>query len=158
MPYFASSRGPVTINDSLHLDNDVAIGVARSLVSPRDVLVLGRSDDNQVMRDAIMQSVASVASVDCQSIIRRLKKDRSKTLEETRHELEILQEENQKLSKIIDFYSKDMQEQLKALDRLGKRAPGDSSFAKPKKVIFRSSSDKSKKRCEKTQERDPEGQ
>ncbi|CAL8100992.1 unnamed protein product [Prunus armeniaca] len=152
MPYFASSRGLVTINDSLHLDNDVAIGVARSLATPKDVLVLGRSDDNQVVSDAMIlsvQSVASVASVghhlivkSHESIIRRLKRDRAKTLEETRHQLEILQEDNQKLSKIIYFYSKNMQELLEALDRPSKRARGDSSFAKPKKVIFGSSSDK----------------
>ncbi|CAL2233791.1 unnamed protein product [Prunus armeniaca] len=141
MPYFASSRGLVTINDSLHLDNDVAIGVARSLATPKDVLVLGRSDDNQVVSDAMTLSVQSVASV-ASSIIRRLKRDRAKTLEETRHQLEILQEDNQKLSKIIYFYSKNMQELLEALDRPGKRARGDSSFAKPKKVIFGSSSDK----------------
>ncbi|CAL2254313.1 unnamed protein product [Prunus armeniaca] len=40
-------------------------------------------------------------------------------------------EENQKLSKMVNFYSKDMQEQLKALDRPGKHAQGDPRFAKP---------------------------
>ncbi|KAI5339592.1 hypothetical protein L3X38_018864 [Prunus dulcis] len=72
MPYFASSRGPVTVNDSLLFDNNVAIEVARSLVTPKDGHVLGTRDDNQ--------------------------------------------EYIEKLSKIVDFYSKDMQEQLEALD------------------------------------------
>ncbi|CAL2260542.1 unnamed protein product [Prunus armeniaca] len=58
---------------------------------------------------------------DCQRTIRRLKRERAKTLE-TQHQLEILHEENQKLSKMVDFYSKDMQKQLKALDRPGKSA------------------------------------
>ncbi|KAI5354213.1 hypothetical protein L3X38_007108 [Prunus dulcis] len=73
MPYFASSQGPVTINDSLHLDNDVAIGVARSLVTPRDVLVLGRRDDNQVVSDVMalsVQSAASIASVGHRLIVK----------------------------------------------------------------------------------------
>ncbi|KAI5332491.1 hypothetical protein L3X38_022620 [Prunus dulcis] len=66
IPYVASLRGPVTVNDSLLLDNDVAIGVARSLVTPRDVRVFGTRDDNRVVSDVMalsMQSAASVASV-----------------------------------------------------------------------------------------------
>ncbi|CAL8136749.1 unnamed protein product [Prunus armeniaca] len=64
--------------------------------------------------------------------------------EANRHQLAILQEENQKLSKIVDFYSQDMQKQLKALDRLGKRKhqDQDTSYAQAKGVIFGSSSDK----------------
>ncbi|KAI5316957.1 hypothetical protein L3X38_036664 [Prunus dulcis] len=50
MPYFASSRGPVIVNHSLLLDKDVAIGIARSLVTPRDVCVLGMSNDNLVSK------------------------------------------------------------------------------------------------------------
>ncbi|KAI5333859.1 hypothetical protein L3X38_023991 [Prunus dulcis] len=121
MPYFASARGPMTINDSLLLDNDVAIRVARSFVTYRDVCVLGTRYDNQLLSDAMTLSVQSTASV-TSCTIRRLKRDRVKTLEERRHQLKILQEENQKLSKMVDFYSKDMKEQLEALDRLDKRA------------------------------------
>ncbi|KAI5327008.1 hypothetical protein L3X38_026404 [Prunus dulcis] len=124
MPSFASLRGPVTINDLLLLDNEIAIGVARSLVTPKDVRLLGTRDDNQLVSDAMVLSVQSAASVisvghrlfvkSHESSIRRLKRERAKTLEETRYQLEILQEENQKLSKMVDFYSKDMQEQLEA--------------------------------------------
>ncbi|BFG20730.1 hypothetical protein CerSpe_070040 [Prunus speciosa] len=63
MPYFASSRGPVTVNDSLLLDNEVAIGVGKSLVTPKDVRVLGTRDDNQLVRDVMALSVQSTASV-----------------------------------------------------------------------------------------------
>ncbi|CAL8992546.1 unnamed protein product [Prunus brigantina] len=123
MPYFASSRGLVNVNDSLLLDNDVAIGVAKSLVTPRDVPMLRTRDDNQLVIDAMalsMQSAVSIASLghrhimksyevqvlrsqlvaernlvaNCLSIIRILKRERAKTLEETRHQLEILQVEN----------------------------------------------------------------
>ncbi|CAL2248072.1 unnamed protein product [Prunus armeniaca] len=63
--------------------------------------------------------------------------------EANQHQLAILQEENQKLSKIADFYSQDMQKQLKALDRPGKHKhrDQDTSYAQAKSVIFGSSSD-----------------
>ncbi|CAL8988821.1 unnamed protein product, partial [Prunus brigantina] len=104
MPYFASSRWPVIVNNSLLLDNDVVIGVARSLVTPNDVRVLGIMDDNRVVSDDVtlsLQSATSVTSVrhrlivkshevqvlraqlvaernlveDCQSVIRKLKRE-----------------------------------------------------------------------------------
>ncbi|KAI5324780.1 hypothetical protein L3X38_033853 [Prunus dulcis] len=81
MLYFASSRGPIIINDSILIDNDVGIGVARSLVTPRDVCVLGTRDDNR--------------------------------------------EENKQLSDMVAVYSKDLQEQLKALEKPGSH---DESF------------------------------
>ncbi|KAI5333598.1 PREDICTED: LOC109946288 [Prunus dulcis] len=66
MPYFGSSRESVTVNDSILLDNNIVIGVARSLLTPRDVHVLGTREDNRVVTDAMalnVQSVTSVASV-----------------------------------------------------------------------------------------------
>ncbi|KAI5323144.1 hypothetical protein L3X38_032216 [Prunus dulcis] len=66
MPYFTSSQRPVTVNDSLLLDNDVAIGVARNLMTHRDVRVLRTRGDNWVVSDVMalrVQSAASVASV-----------------------------------------------------------------------------------------------
>lgn len=44
---------------------------------------------------------------DCQRVIRSLKRERTKTAEVNRRQLEIFQEENQKLSKMVDFYSQD---------------------------------------------------
>ncbi|KAL6284504.1 hypothetical protein ACE6H2_015433 [Prunus campanulata] len=114
MPYFASSRRLVTVNDSLLLDNNVAIGVARSLVTPNDVRMLGTRDDNRVVSDAMtlsMQSAASATSVghhlivkshevqvlraqlvaegslveDCQHAIGSLNWERAKTADETQH-------------------------------------------------------------------------
>ncbi|KAI5333974.1 hypothetical protein L3X38_024107 [Prunus dulcis] len=71
-----------------------------------------------------------------------LKKEKAKTTEVNQHQLEIFQEENQKLSKIVDFYSQDMQKQLEALDQLGERKQRDHniSYAQAKGVIFGSSS------------------
>ncbi|CAL9025811.1 unnamed protein product [Prunus brigantina] len=130
----------VTVNDSLLIENDVAVavGIVRSLMTPRDVHVLGMRDDKLVVSDAMALSVQSVTFVttvghhlivkshevevlkaqlvvernlveDCQRVIRSLKKERANTAEANRHQLEILQEENQKLSKMADFYSQDMQ-------------------------------------------------
>ncbi|CAL2258478.1 unnamed protein product [Prunus armeniaca] len=149
MPYFASSRGPVTVNDSLLLDNDVAVGIVRCLVTPRNVHVLGTRDDNRVVSDVMalsMQSAASVASVGHHLIAKShemsLKRERTKTAKVNRRQLEILQEENQKLSKMVDFYSQDMQKQLEALDRPSrKQQDHDTSYAQAKGVIFGSSSD-----------------
>ncbi|CAL2265482.1 unnamed protein product [Prunus armeniaca] len=119
MPYFASSRGSMTVNDSLLLDNNVAIGVVRSLVIPRNVRVLGTMNDNRVVSDVMalsVQRVAFVASVghrlivkshevqvlraqlvaerslveDCQRVIRSLKRETTNTVEANRHQLEIL--------------------------------------------------------------------
>ncbi|CAL8084688.1 unnamed protein product [Prunus armeniaca] len=47
----------------LLLDNDVAIGVARILVTPGDVCMLGTRDDNRVVSDAMTLSMQSAASV-----------------------------------------------------------------------------------------------
>ncbi|CAL2276578.1 unnamed protein product [Prunus armeniaca] len=52
MPYFASS---------LRVDNNVAIGVTRSLVTQRDVHVLGTRGDNRVVSDAMTLSMQSEA-------------------------------------------------------------------------------------------------
>ena len=43
-PNFVSLRGPITVMDSVILDNDVVIGVARSLLTPKDMRVLGKKD------------------------------------------------------------------------------------------------------------------
>ncbi|CAL2255833.1 unnamed protein product [Prunus armeniaca] len=138
---------------SLLLENDVAVGVARSLVTPRDVRVLGMRDNNRVVSDAMALSVRSAASVasvghrlivkSYERVIRSLKRERENTVEANRHLLEILHEENQKLSKMVDFYSQDMQKQLEALDQLGKCKHRDhhTSYVQAKGVIFGSSSD-----------------
>ncbi|CAL2240265.1 unnamed protein product [Prunus armeniaca] len=62
-PYFASTRGPVTVNDSILLDNEVPIGVARSLVTPRDVRVLESKDDNWLVSEVVALSVQTAASI-----------------------------------------------------------------------------------------------
>ncbi|ONH95912.1 hypothetical protein PRUPE_7G095500 [Prunus persica] len=74
--------------------------------------------------------------------IKRLKKNRAKTAEKNQRQLQILQEENEKLSKMVDSYSKGMQKQLEALENPKKRKRDhETSFAQAKKVIFGSSSD-----------------
>ncbi|CAL9000138.1 unnamed protein product [Prunus brigantina] len=170
MPHFASSRGPMRVNDSLLLDNEVAIGVARGLVTPRDVRVLGTRDDNRLVSDSMamsVQSVTSIASVghrliakyhevqvlraqlatqrnlvdDYQREIKILKNDRTKTTEDNRRQRQILREENKELSKIVNFYANDMQKKLEALENPGKRKRDQERSSKGKGVIFGGSSD-----------------
>ncbi|KAL6288264.1 hypothetical protein ACE6H2_012654 [Prunus campanulata] len=147
VPYFASARGPVTVTDSILLDNDVAIGVGRNLVTPKDIRVFGTRDDNRVTSDALalsVQSTACVASLghrllakshevevlrgqlaaersmveECQSIIKSLKRERARIVE-------------------------DMRKQLEDLDRPSKRKKTDreSGYAQAKSALFGSSSD-----------------
>ncbi|VVA39446.1 PREDICTED: LOC109946288 [Prunus dulcis] len=73
----------------------------------------------QVLRDQLVTERNLVDKY--QRGIKRLKRDRAKTAEENQRQFQILQEENEKLSKIVYFYSKDMQKQLEALENLGKR-------------------------------------
>ncbi|CAL8992402.1 unnamed protein product [Prunus brigantina] len=76
--------------------SDITIGVARSLVIPRDVRILGTRDDNRLVSDVMVlsvQSAASIASVGHHLIVKSPK----------------VQEENEKLSKMVDSYSKGMQ-------------------------------------------------
>ncbi|KAI5351539.1 hypothetical protein L3X38_004430 [Prunus dulcis] len=136
-PYFASLGGPVTVNNSILLDNEVAIGVARSLVTPRYVRVLASKDDSQLLNEvmASVQTAASIASVGRRLISKthevqflraqlvaeqnlvdeyqrennRFKKERTRMAEENRRQFHLLQEENEKLSKMVAFYSKEMQ-------------------------------------------------
>ncbi|KAL6284648.1 hypothetical protein ACE6H2_015577 [Prunus campanulata] len=154
VPYFASGRGPVTVTDSILLDNDVAIGVGRNLVTPKDIRVFGTRDDNRVASDAMalsVQSAACVASLghrllakshevevlkgqlaaersmveDCQTAIKSLKRERARIVEVNRHQLEVLRDENKNLSKMVELYSRDMRKQLEDLDRPGKRKRAD---------------------------------
>ncbi|KAL6284592.1 hypothetical protein ACE6H2_015521 [Prunus campanulata] len=154
-PYFASSRGPVTVNDSLLLDNDVAIGVARSLMTPRDLRILGMRDDNRIVNDVVamgVQSATCIANVGHRLIAkthevqflkaqltaeqklvyeyqrdnRRLKKDKTEREEKHRHQLEILRAENEKhRSQMITFYSKEMPKRQEASERPSKRKRED---------------------------------
>ncbi|CAL9028514.1 unnamed protein product [Prunus brigantina] len=129
MPYFASSRGPVTESDSLLLDNEVAIGVARSLVTPMDVRILGTKDDNWLVSDVVALSVQNATTI--ASVGHRLI---AKSYE--------VQAENEKLSKMVTSYSKEMQKQLEALEIPSKcKRDHDRSFAEAKRVIFGRSSD-----------------
>lgn len=43
-PNFISSRGPVTIINYVLWDNDVAIGVTRGMLTPRDMHVWGKEE------------------------------------------------------------------------------------------------------------------
>ena len=150
MPYFGSARGPVTVNDTILMDNEVALGVARSLVTPRDARVLGAKCDNRIVSDAMAlaaQSTTTVATVgyrliaksrelelvraqlaasqsvveDCQGIIRDMKKERARMVEFNRRQLEGLQAENKQLSSMVDLYAKDMRTKLESIGRPGKR-------------------------------------
>ncbi|KAL6269659.1 hypothetical protein ACE6H2_026570 [Prunus campanulata] len=153
MPYFASARGPVTVADSIPLDNDVAIGVGRNLVTPKDIRVFGTRDDNRVASDALAllghrllakshevevlkgQLAAERSMVEeCQSAIKSLKRERARIVEVNRHQLEVLRDENKTLSKMVELYSRDMRKQLEDLDRPGKRKQVDreSNYAQAK--------------------------
>ncbi|CAL9022024.1 unnamed protein product, partial [Prunus brigantina] len=100
-----------------------------------------KSHEVQVLRAQLIVEWNLVE--DCERVIKSLKREKAKTAEENRHQLEILQEEKQKLSKMVDYYSQDMQKQLEALDRRGKckQQDHDTSYAQAKCVIFGSSSD-----------------
>ncbi|KAI5335468.1 hypothetical protein L3X38_025601 [Prunus dulcis] len=128
MPYFAFTRGPVRINDSLLLDNEVAIGVAMGLVTPRDVPVLGTSDDNRLVSDSMALSVQSTAFV----------ASMGHRLTAKYHEV---QEENEMLSKMVNFHSNNMQKQLEALENPGMRKRDHERSSKEKGVVFGGSSD-----------------
>ncbi|KAH0988034.1 hypothetical protein GBA52_015211 [Prunus armeniaca] len=108
------SPGLVALLCFLTRTSDIAIGVARSLVTPRDVCILGTRDDNWLVSDVValsVQSAASIASVghlliakshevqilraqlvakqnlvdEYQRDIRRLKKNKAKIVEENQH-------------------------------------------------------------------------
>ncbi|KAL6276890.1 hypothetical protein ACE6H2_020491 [Prunus campanulata] len=133
MPYFASARGPVTVADSILLDNDVAIGVGRNLVTPKDIRVFGTRDDNRVASDAMALSVQK-----CQTAIKGLKRERARIVEVNRHQLEVLRDENKNLSKMVELYSRDMRKQLEDLDRPGKRKQADRERLRGRNIMMNS--------------------
>ncbi|KAL6289127.1 hypothetical protein ACE6H2_006637 [Prunus campanulata] len=55
--------------------------------------------------------------------------------------LEVVREKNEKLSKMVDFYSKDMQKQLEALENPGKCKRDHERSSREKCVIFGGSSE-----------------
>ncbi|KAI5312332.1 hypothetical protein L3X38_041505 [Prunus dulcis] len=110
---------------------------ARSLVTPMDVRVLGTRDDNRLVRDAMALSVQSVASIG--SVGHRLIAN-SHEVQVLRAQLTAKQdlEENEKLSKIVSVYSKDMQKQLEALENPGKHKRDHKRSSRVNAVIISS--------------------
>lgn len=62
-PNFVSSRGPITEMDSVMRDNDVAAGVARNLLTPKDMRVLGKKDEHTAIEDVMALSVQCAVSI-----------------------------------------------------------------------------------------------
>lgn len=59
---FVSSRGPVTIINSMLWDNEVAIRVARGLLTLRDIHVLGKKKEHIAVEDFMALCVQCAAS------------------------------------------------------------------------------------------------
>lgn len=62
-PNFVSSRGPVIVMDYVMQGNDVAAGVARDLLTPRDLKTLGKKEESIAVDDAMAISIQCASSV-----------------------------------------------------------------------------------------------
>ncbi|KAI5329545.1 hypothetical protein L3X38_028942 [Prunus dulcis] len=114
-------------------------GKLRHLLRASSISLIAKSYEVQVLRAQLVTKRNLVDEY--QRDIKKLKRDRTKMAKENRRHLQILQEENEKLSKIVYFYSEDMQKQLEALENLGKRKRDDERSSREKCVIVRGSSD-----------------
>lgn len=62
-PHFVTSKGVITINDSVILDNEVVVGIARSLPTPKDMIVTDKKTENKAVDDTIALSIQGAASL-----------------------------------------------------------------------------------------------
>ncbi|KAM0978387.1 hypothetical protein FF1_014368 [Malus domestica] len=62
-PSFVSPNGPLTVGDSMMMNDTTALVVARNLLTPRDTRILSRRSDELAVQDSLAYSVRCAGSV-----------------------------------------------------------------------------------------------
>ncbi|KAM1945290.1 hypothetical protein ACFX13_000286 [Malus domestica] len=118
-PSFISPNGPLTVGDSMMMNDTTASVVARNLLTPRDTRILSRRSDELAVQDSLAYSVQCAGSVSNmgQRFLARSRQVESLMAEvaSLRQGVRVLRHENKDLHMLTTNYSTSMKRKLDQL-------------------------------------------
>ncbi|KAM1829042.1 hypothetical protein ACFX1X_022260 [Malus domestica] len=118
-PSFVSPNGPLTVGDSMIMNDTTASVVARNLLTPRDTRILSKRSDELAVQDSLAYSVRCAGSVSNmgQRLLARSRQVESLMAEvaSLRQEVRVLRHENKELHMLATNYSTSMKRKLDQL-------------------------------------------
>ncbi|CAN2059053.1 unnamed protein product [Malus fusca] len=128
-PSFISPNGPLTVGDSMMMNETTASVVARNLLTPRDTRILSRRSDELAVQDSMAYSVRCAGSVSNmgQRLLARTRQVESLMAEvaSLRQEVRVLRHENRDLHMLATNYSTSMKRKLDQLQESEVRIQSD---------------------------------
>ncbi|KAM2175177.1 hypothetical protein ACFX1Q_034609 [Malus domestica] len=128
-PSFVSPNGPLTVGDSMMMNDTTASVVARNLLTPRDTRILSRRSDELAVQDSLAYSVRCAGSVSNmgQRLLARSRQVESLMAEvaSLRQEVRVLRHENKELHMLATNYSTSMKRKLDQLQESEVRIQND---------------------------------
>ncbi|KAM1556543.1 hypothetical protein TB2_040124 [Malus domestica] len=128
-PLFVSPNGPLTVGDSMIMNDTTASVVARNLLTPRDTRILSRRSDELAVQDSLAYSVRCAGSVSNmgQRLLARSRQVESLMAEvaSLRQEVRVLRHENKELHMLATNYSTSMKMKLDQLQESEVRIQSD---------------------------------
>ncbi|KAM1358727.1 hypothetical protein ACFX15_044965 [Malus domestica] len=126
---FISPNGPLTVGDSMMMNDTTASVVARNLLTPRDTRILSRRSDELAVQDSLAYSVRCAGSVSNmgQRLLARSRQVESLMDEvaSLRQEVRVLRHENKELHMLATNYSTSMKRKLDQLQESEVRIQSD---------------------------------
>ncbi|KAM1220079.1 hypothetical protein ACFX13_047925 [Malus domestica] len=128
-PFFVSPNGPLTVGDSMMMNDTTASVVARNLLTPRDTRILSRRSDELAVQDSLAYSIRCAGSVSNmgQHLFARSRQVESWMAEvaSLRQEVRVLRHENKELHMLATNYSTSMKRKLDQLQESEVRIQSD---------------------------------
>ncbi|KAM1017644.1 hypothetical protein ACFX2A_048178 [Malus domestica] len=128
-PFFVSPNGPLTVGDSMMMNDTTASVVARNLLTPRDTRILSRRSNELAVQDSLAYSVRCAGSVSNmgQRLFARSRQVESLMAEvaSLRQEVRVLRHENKELHMLATNYSTSMKRKLDQLQESEVRIQSD---------------------------------
>ncbi|KAM1005754.1 hypothetical protein ACFX1T_002615 [Malus domestica] len=128
-PSFVSPNGPLTVGDSMMMNDTTASVVARNLLTPKDTRILSRRSDELAVQDSLAYSVRCAGSVSNmgQRLLARSRQVESLMAEmaSLRQEVRVLRHENKELHMLATNYSTSMKMKLNQLQESKVRIQSD---------------------------------
>ena len=128
-PSFVSPNGPLTVGDSMMMNDTTASVVARNLLTPRDTRILSRRSDELAVQDSLAYSVRCAGSVSNmgQRLLARSRQVESLMAEvaSLRQKVRVLRHENKELHMLATNYSTSMKRKLDQLQESEVRIQSD---------------------------------
>ena len=118
-PYFLSPNGPVSITNSVMLNDMITTAVAAGLCTPEDAKVLAERTDPQIINDSMALTIQCAATVSnmgrCLHVknleVKMLRSQVTilqRLLKESKKKVGEVKEENKRLKALVDSYADDL--------------------------------------------------